>query len=164
VCTCTEFQHIEFKREAVNKRIKESRSLKKAFTLIAKHPDEEHKLYSCQECGQLWQGSRAWNWGNDEYLFRVPRIEVPQWLEQVFVQPDELLIFTAVMSELLGRSSFVAGEQTCRVTGCERKAVQGLATCLPHHVASLQNAGQFPKDPVGRWFDPYAQEHIVPAL
>ena len=164
MCTCTEYQHIEFKRAAVSKRIRESRSLKKTFALIAKHPDEEHKLYSCQECGQLWQGSRAWNWGNDEYLFRVPKIEALQWLEQVFVQPDELLIFTAVVSELLGRSTFTEGEQDCRAIACETKAVQGLATCLPHHVLSLQKTHQFPREPVGRWFDPYARESIVPAL
>lgn len=164
MCTCTEYQHIEFKRSAVDKRIKESRSLRKVLALVAEYPDEEHKLYSCRECGQLWQGSRAWNWGNDEYLFRVPQIEVSQWLQQVFVQPDELLIFTAVISQLLGSGNFVTSEQACRVSGCARKSVQGLATCLPHHVSSLQNVGQFARDPKGRWFHPYVRENIVPAL
>ena len=164
MCTCSEYNHIEFKRTAVSKRIKESRLLKKSLLLAAKHPDAEHKLYACKDCGQLWQGSRAWNWGNDEYLFRVPKIEVSSWLEEIYVQPDELLIFTAVMSQMLGQNTFAADEQSCRVLGCARNSIQGLATCLPHHVLALQNAGQLSRDPTGRWFEPYVREGVFPAL
>lgn len=163
MCTCTEYVPIEFTRSAVSGRLKASRSLRKSLSLIAKHGDGEHKLYSCEACGQLWQGSRAWNWGNDEYLFRVPGIELSEWLKEVFVQPDELLIYVARMAEFL-KISFAEGESDCRIGGCKQKAVQGLATCLPHHIESLQDMGRFPQEPVGRWFEPYLRAQIVPKL
>lgn len=164
MCSCAEYEHIEFLRSAVRKRINASRALKKSLTLLAKHPEAEHKLYQCTQCNQLWQGSRAWNWGNDEYLYRVPHIETSQWFERVFVQPDELLIFTAVIGDFIGRNKFVASEAPCSVNGCSRNAVTGLSACLPHHVRQLQRSHQLPAEPVGRWFEPYARENIVPAL
>jgi hypothetical protein len=164
LCPCVDYEHIEFKRKAVRKRINESRSLRKSFALVLKHPDEEHKLYHCEACGQLWQASRAWNWGNDEYLFRVPEVKVDQWIAEVFVQPDELLIFTAVISEFLSRNTFTAQEARCNVAGFRSKAVSGVSTCLLHPVEALQRVQQLPENPTGRWFEPYVRKNIVPAL
>lgn len=164
MCSCDQYQHIEFLRPAVRKRINESRALKKTLAVLAKHPGGEHKLYHCSSCNQLWQGSRAWNWGNDEYLFRVPPIEVSSWLQEVFVQPDELLIFTAVIADFLRQNTFTRQEAQCRASGCGQQAVAGTSTCLRHHLAALQREHQLPVNPEGRWFDPYVRENIVPAL
>jgi hypothetical protein len=164
VCSCAEYEHIEFLRKAVRKRINASRSLKKSLALLMKHPDGEHKLYRCTACDQMWQGSRAWNWGNDEYLFRVPDIKEGQWIKEVFVQPDELLIFTAVLGDFLSANRFTVLKAPCGVDGCRDNAVSGTSTCLRHHVEALQRVHQLPETPTGRWFEPYARENIVPAL
>ena len=164
MCSCSEYQDLEFLREVITERIKKSRPLKKALVLIAEHPDNEHKLYRCGECGQLWQGSRAWNWGNDEYLFKVPPIETDAWKSDVFVQPDELLIFTAIVCDFLNRNTFTKNDSLCSVPGCGQKAVSGSVNCLRHHVESLQRARTMPSYPNGRWFKPYVRENIIPAL
>ena len=66
----------------------------------------------CESCNQIWQASRAWNWGNDLYFFKVPNTTVENWLKQPFVQPDELLIYTAVITEFLNQQ-FVLGDKPC---------------------------------------------------
>ena len=164
MCCCAQNEHIEFLRKAVRKRINESRALKKSLAIVAKHAGGEHKFYRGGSCGQFWQGSRAWNWGNDEYLFRVPAVEVSHWLEEVFVQPDELLIFTEVLSDFLRQNNFATREAECSVSGCNRPSVSGTSTCLRHHLQALQAQHQLPANPNGRWFEPYAHENIVPAL
>ena len=164
MCDCAKYEDLEFFRTAISSRIKDSIALRKNLALLASHPDKEHRLYRCDACGQLWQGSRAWNWGNDEYLFRVPTVAKENWVSEVFVQPDELLIFTAVIGDFLERNSFSNTDHSCSVSGCERSSTTGVRTCLPHHIESLQNIGQLPKNPVGRWFGPYKYESIIPCL
>lgn len=164
MCSCSEYEDLEFLRKVITKRIKESRSLKKSFVLVAEHPDKEHKLYRCGECGQLWQASRAWSWGNDEYLFKVPPIDADSWKSEVFVQPDELLIFTGIVSDFLNRNTFTENESQCSVSGCGQRAVSGSVNCLRHHLESLQRARTMPAYPSGRWFKPYVRENIIPAL
>ncbi len=162
MCLCVQFNDLEFLRAAITKRIKDSRELKKSLTVISKHMDGEHKLYHCAACGQLWQGSRAWNWGNDEYLFRVPPVEPTDWESEVYVQPDELLIFTAVMHNFLMRGAFKDTASICRTEGCSRNAVSGSVNCLSHHLGNLQKLGTMPPYPIGRWFGPYIRENIAP--
>ena len=164
MCSCSEFEDLEFLRNVIAKRIKETRALKKTLELLATHPGKEHKLYRCKVCGQLWQGSHAWNWGNDEYLFKVPPIDTNEWLSEVFVQPDELLIFTAVVGDFLKSNSFEEKDSLCSVSGCKRKAVASSVNCLPHHLESLQRARTMPSNPSGRWFKPYVRENIILAL
>ena len=163
-CSCSSFRDLEFVRKDISKRIKESRSLRKSLELVSSHTDAEHKLYRCQSCGQMWQGSRAWNWGNDEYLFKVPIIEVADWLENVFVQPDELLIYVAVVGEYWHRNRFDLSEKICRAQSCSRNAIANSVLCLRHHMESLQRAHMLPTSPVGRWFPPYEESGIIPPL
>lgn len=162
MCFCAQFNDLEFLRAAITKRIKDSCQLKKSLTAVSKHLDGEHKLYHCAACGQLWQGSRAWNWGNEEYLFRVPPVELTDWESEVYVQPDALLIFTAVMHDFLTRGAFTDTASICRTQGCSKSAVSGSVNCLRHHLGNLQNLGTMPSYPVGRWFGPYIRENIVP--
>ncbi len=164
MCTCAEYADIEFQRKAVRARIKVTPALRRTLSLVAKHKDGEHKLYSCPACGQFWQSSRAWNWGAEEYLFRVPTVDTASWLAEVFVQPDELLIFTAVMSQFLRQNRFSPGPAACTVAGCSSHAVIGVGTCLRHHVEALQREHQLPSAPLGRWFSPYVRENVIPAL
>ncbi len=162
MCSCSEFEDLEFLRKLISERIKQSRSLKESLELVIDNPDGEHKLYRCQVCHQFWQGSRAWNWGNDEYLFCVPGIFADEWLSNVYVQPDVLLIFVASIKDFFSRNDFSETAVACRVEGCEVSAVTGLARCLRHHVQSLQKGRMLPANPDGRWFGPYESARILP--
>ena len=157
-CECASYGHLEQNRKSINRRIRDTRSIKQRLSMVAQHPDGEHILLRCGVCGQLWQSSRAWNWGNKEYVFRVPDISEADWLAEPFVSPDELLIYMASMDDFLERNDFRESTTVCRVEGCQNNAVQGLVTCLEHHIASLQRVHALPARPGGRRFPPYTGE------
>lgn len=152
-CECNQYQHLELIRKAISKRIRETKSLKKKLDLLAENG--EHKLWRCRACNQLWQSSRAWNWGAEEYLFKVPEISVDEWLNKPFIQPDEMLIHTSVMKDYMDGQTFVEKPEKCRTEGCIKRAIELSVFCLEHHVESLQNAGRLPQTPQGRLFPPY---------
>lgn len=164
VCTCSEFQHLEFDRRQVSKRIRDTAALKKQLEIVAVHPGKRHKLYRCSTCDQFWQCSRAWNWGNKDYLFRVPSIHKEQWCQEAFVSPSDLMEYGWSMGQFLLEANFVVGSKKCSISGCSSQAVIPLSNCLLHHVRELQRMGQLGPDPTGRWFDPYVAERCLPAL
>lgn len=154
-CECNKYEPLELHREAISERIKQTKTLKKQLDIIAERSDGEHRLLKCSACHQLWQSSRAWNWGNDEYLFQVPGIQVDEWLSEPYKQPDEMLIYSAVMQRYMERNTFVETERGCRADGCPERAVELTVFCMWHHIESLQQAGALSKEPEGRWFPPY---------
>src|SRR5439155_25550096 len=117
-CDCPEYLPLELLRKAIDDRIRASKSLRKRLELIAEDPSGEHRLYRCPTCAVLWQRSLAWNWGNKEYLFTVPEIDPALWKEQVYVQPDELLIFAAVFGRFMEQQKFEPSVDVCRSEGC----------------------------------------------
>lgn len=163
-CKCAEFEDLEMLRKVISKRIKESKKLKKVLNLLTKSEDGEHVLMNCKSCGQYWQSSRAWNWGNDPYLFRVPEIKNADWRQEPYVQPDELLVYVASLQDILSQSNFEPKNEPCRMKGCEQSAIKGLANCLEHHVQNLQKINQLPQNPEGRWFPPYLAENFKPTF
>ncbi len=162
-CQCIEYEDLEMLRKVISKRINESKTLKKLLRPIAKSSNKEHQLWCCDSCGQAWQSSRAWNWGNELYLFKIPDISVQDWLEMTFVQADELLIYVSGMDDFLSQNLEV-GIHNCKESGCVEKAISGLSLCLKHHVENLQSVHRLPQDPVGRWFSPYFEENFKPTL
>lgn len=164
MCTCADFGDLPFERQAVSRRIRDTVQLKKLLGLVGKHPTKQHRLYRCDSCGQLWQCSRAWNWGNKDYLFKVPAISVEEWNEQAYVHPSQLMESTWAMGEFLSGSDFATGTTTCAVPGCSRLAVRSLRNCLKHHVEDLRRVEQLGPEPSGRWFPPYEKDRCVPAL
>jgi len=140
------YPHIPFDRKEISKRIKETKALIKAFKLIAEHPDKEHKLYQDEASQEFWQLAYAWNLGSKPYCFLVPAISVDEWKKERYVDPDELLIYVALMKDYL---SVPANQQIGN---------------LPDHIKQLQKIGNLPKDPEGRWFGPYKPENIIPNL
>ena len=149
-CNCGQYDAIELFREKVSERIRHTRTLKKRLETIAEHSLGEHKLLKCPLCGQYWQISCAWNWSNGKYLFKVPDIKINEWLSKPYVQPDELLIYTAMMHDYVDKNNFVETEKDCRTDGCANRAVRYSVLCLDHHIESLQAAGALPKEPQGR--------------
>ena len=142
----TQFPHIEFTREAVTKRAKETKAIVGGLTLIGEHTDGEHRLYVDDATGDCWQYSSAWNWGAKPYCFLVPSITLEDWLAERYVDPDEMIIYVAVMQQ------FLAAPTNRQIPD------------LPKHVSSLQHIGNMPKDPEGRWFGPYLRENVIPNL
>ncbi|MBM6616949.1 hypothetical protein [Bacillus suaedaesalsae] len=154
-CECNNFDVIELQRNDISKRIKETKTLKKKLKLLAKHPNGEDQLYECDKCEQLWQGSYAWNFGNGEYLFKVPKVDTEKWHVEQFVAPDEILIYLAIMDRFLTENRFEVSEEFCKKDHCINKAVKGLNFCLKHHIKSLQNIGTLPQTPSGKLFETY---------
>lgn len=156
-CNCADYKDIELDRKSISVRIKESKVLKKQLNLIAKHK-VEYKLYQCPICGQMWQGSHAWNWGNDEYVFKVPLIAISDWQDNTYISPDEMLIFSAVMQNYLSKNDFKITERKCIVDSCNEKAVEFSVHCKNHHIEHLQQTHSLPEKPKGRLFLPYYYE------
>lgn len=156
-CKCRQFGHLELCREDITKRIKQSVNLKRSLEIIAERKIDTCKLLKCPECDQFWQSSWAWNWGDKEYLFKVPHIKVSDWLTDPYCQPDKLLIYSASMQRFMELNNFIEKDAECRANSCRVAAVRNSIFCLKHHIESLQDAGALPKMPKGRWFAPYVQ-------
>jgi len=162
-CSCNDYDHLELIRKDISKRIRETRKLKKSLEEIAKDSSGEHKLFICPKCSQHWQMSRAWNWANEPYLFKVPQITIDDWLQELYIQPDSMLIFDAVITRFLDQD-FVDSTRTCKTENCDKKAIKVSAFCLSHHIAMLQEAKMLPKIPEGRMFKPYDYSKDVVSL
>jgi hypothetical protein len=154
-CDCSAYGHLGLDRKSISVRIPKSKQILRTLDHVADHEDREHRLFRCSHCGQFWQSARAWNWGNDPYVFQVPNLSTDEWCAEPFVDPDALMVFDAVMRGYFARTEFTPGEQTCRDSQCNKAAAKGLAHCKDHHVRMLQNAGSLPKCPSGRMFHPY---------
>ncbi len=140
------YPHIPFDRKEITTRIKETQSLINSLKLIAKHPDKEHRLYKDENTKEYWQFAYAWNWGSKPYCFLVPEIDIDDWKNERFVDPDELSIYVASMKDYLSIPT--------------NRQIEN----LPEHVKQLQQIGNLPKAPQGRWFGPYRPEKIIPNL
>ncbi|MBN1436715.1 MAG: hypothetical protein JW936_06550 [Sedimentisphaerales bacterium] len=140
----SKYPHIEFARKAINRRAKETRSILESLTLVLKHPDGEHRLYRDEITNEYWQYASAWNWGELPYCFLVPEISAEEWEAEVYVDPDEMMMYICALERLLSVDTV-------------RKMPN-----LKGHIQSLQKIGSFPPDPHGRWFGPYVRENIIP--
>lgn len=154
-CICENYKVLELQRNDISKRIKESKLLKKQLTTISKHNNGEARLYKCDVCNQIWQGNYAWNFGNGEYLFRVPFTEIVEWESNPYVAPDEILIYLSIMERFLYGNTFRLSIQVCKKENCNNKSLEGTHFCFEHHIISLQNIGNLPKEPTGKLFPPY---------
>src|SRR5207244_752755 len=105
-CNCASYPDLEPNRKSIDRRIRQTRAIKKTLQVVAEQPHRVNTLYKCQECGQFWQGNWAWNWGGKEYLFKVPDIWDAGWLAEPYAQPDLLLIYIASMDRFLNQNDF----------------------------------------------------------
>src|SRR6266508_1992803 len=131
-CDCAQYSNLELVRSAISTRIRESKTLRRHLQQAAAHPAREHVLFRCPVCGQYWQQSRAWNWANEPYLFRVPPIDPPAWLAEVYLQPDDLLIYLAVMEDYRVRNAGEVSTEACREPSCPHFALARILRCFEH--------------------------------
>src|SRR3712207_5349995 len=95
-CGCPLYGDLPLTRDSVKRRIGETRIIKQYLRAAERHPEGEHLLLKCRVCGQLWQSSRAWNFGDQEYVFKVPATRETEWIIEPYVQPDELVYYVAM--------------------------------------------------------------------
>jgi hypothetical protein len=159
-CNCFTYQPLELDRKSISERIKITKQLKSELVMISKS-SSEYKLYKCEACRQLWQSSFAWNWGNKEYLFKVPSISIDSWIDEPFMSPDEMLIYSAIMEDYYSKNSFETSEKKCKREDCVQSALINNVLCKEHFIKSLESGGVLPKKPVGRIFPPYEIRYSV---
>lgn len=153
-CSCDKYHPIELTRDEISKRVKESRGIKKWLELKAE-TSQGQQLFQCQNCNQFWQKNLAWNWGNKEYLIKVPAIEIADWQNEPYMQPDQMLIYSALMSEYFEKNILADSENECRKEGCNNSALTTSALCRDHFIQNLQEFNMLPPKPMGRVFEPY---------
>jgi hypothetical protein len=157
-CDCAQCKPIELDRRSITRRINESPTIRTRLVQLGKNPDLRLHLFRCPECGQFWQSGHEHNFGDREYLFQIPTVDVEDWLREPFQQPAAMMIYSAAMEDFVSRASFEPTELQCRAEGCPERAIRFTVFCRKHHIASLQQTGRLPKDPVGRMFPPYYVE------
>jgi predicted RNA-binding Zn-ribbon protein involved in translation (DUF1610 family) len=155
-CKCKNYEDPD-SRAALNKRAAETKRISAALQFIAEHPGKEHRLYECPVCGQMWQRSMAWMLGNKAYLFKVPPIENEQWLQQPFVQPDELLSRIAHVQLYLDRAFFEEQAALCKSPDCGEHSIKFSVFCAFHHMQSIGIKAEFNDE--YRWFGPYTRSN-----
>ena len=125
------------------------------LTPIAHNETLRLSLYLCAECSQFWQTGHEWNFGDRDYVFRVPPIETADWLAEPYRQPAAMLLYSAEMARFHERNRFEPGDKPCREEGCATLAMKHGSFCVAHHVRQLQDVGILRPPPMGRLFPPY---------
>ena len=154
-CNCKSYRPLELARDQISRRIKESKEILKTLESQAKANDGT-VLYRCKFCGQFWQESIAWNWGGKNYLFKVPETSTSDWLDEQFISPAEMLIYSALMADYFNMNKFIESKTRCQNEKCDRMAVERNVLCQHHFIESLKRVGLLPKEPRGKIFEPYS--------
>ena len=154
-CKCAKYPALPFLRDAITRRIRETKGILPRLTLLETNSQDRLRLYVCEACGQYWQTGHEWNFGDREYIFQVPAIESSEWLREPYRQPAAMLIFTAAMTDFFEKNSFEEGDARCREEGCANRAMKQGLFCIDHHVEQLRAVRILPAVPAGRIFPPY---------
>lgn len=157
-CDCDKYKHLELHRKSITKRIKKTQNLKEYLEIIESKREANNSLYRCPTCGKLWQSSIAWNWQGKEYLFEIPEVGVNEWMNEQFVQPDELIIYSYHFQRYSKGQNFTPRDIECKKAECCEKAIQYSVFCLWHQFESLN------KFPNGKLFEPYYLENYLEYL
>jgi hypothetical protein len=155
-CNCVNYRPLELSRDQISKRIKESEEILKTMEPQAETSDRV-VLYRCRSCGRFWQKNVAWNWGGKEYLFQIPETTPSDWLNEQFMSPAEMLIYSALTSDYFKANKFVESKRTCQKEECDRMALENNVLCGHHFIESLQRVGLLPREPKGKIFEPYSK-------
>ena len=157
-CRCSSYVALEFRREDILGRIRQTKRIKKTLEQLAEDGSERVALYRCRACHAFWQS--GWQWGIgpngcDEYLFQVPDISVEEWQREHYRQPAAMMMYTVAMSQRYGSTRPPEREVVCDEAGCGRHAIRFSVHCLEHDIAHGRMVGSVPPEPRGRFFAPY---------
>ena len=149
ICDCDSYGHLEVSHHVIYKRLKESGKRREKLKEIATKEDLNQCLFKCPTCNQFWQSSLAGNWNSKEYFYKVPEITIDIWLEESFIEPDELVTYLRKLLKYAEKQDFPKRDILCRRENCKNYAVTYSVFCEGHQFANLV---QFPK---GRLFHTY---------
>jgi len=158
-CRCDSYEDI-LDYGILKKRFKETKSLLKNLEIISEHPGKEHFLYICNNCEHYWQRSLSWMDGNKQYFFKVPKIDIREWMSKPFVQPDELFTSTGMIRQYLDRATLEEQSTLCRHAECSHHTMRLSVFCIIHHMESIGIKSMPPENVT--WFPPFEKEFIEP--
>ena len=156
-CHCNQYGDI-LNYDLLKKRYRETKNILANLLVIAEHPEKEHFLYKCANCGQQWQRSLSWMDGNKPYAFKVPPIEIEVWKQRPFVQPDDLFAITGGIDLYLERATFEEQSTLCKNSTCSHHAIKFSVFCIVHHMENLGIRVSIPDNYT--WFPPFEKGHI----
>lgn len=160
-CSCGSFGDLLTSND-LPKRERKTAKIVRSLALLATHPLGEHELYTCAKCGHYWQRSLEWVSGNRPYIFKVVPIDLAEWMEKPFVQPDELFVRVGVFEQYWRNNVFDEKEALCRKDGCGNHAIRLSVFCVLHHMDSIGLKTQFPDNLT--WFGPYRKDDLEPSI
>jgi hypothetical protein len=153
-CACAKYPPLELSRDQIDKRIKATKNILRHLDLRGESP-KGHSLFQCKSCKQFWQLSNAWNWGGKNYLFKVPDIETSDWIDNPYISPADMTIYSASMEEYFRKNKFKESDNACKIENCNKKSLSNNVLCKEHFIESLQKIGLLPQPLQGRMFAPY---------
>lgn len=154
-CKCSKYPDLPLVRDAITRRIRDTKAIVARLTLLETNSRDRLSLYVCGTCGQHWQTGHEWNFGDRDYIFRVPAIETSEWLREPYCQPASMLIFSAAMKRYYEMNDLAEGDAPCREAGCPSRAMKQGLFCLDHLLEQLRAMKILPPVPAGRLFPPY---------
>jgi hypothetical protein len=157
-CNCLKFNTIE-NNDDLEKRIKETAKIISNLRLIEKINDLGTSLYECEKCGQQWQESLSWMHGNSKYVFKVPKIEIKDWKEMPYIEPNKIFLYIGNIQMYFNRTTFEEKEEKCKKDNCYNQAIKLSVLCILHQMESIGIKLELPSG--YRWFNPYEKEKIL---
>jgi hypothetical protein len=158
-CSCEKYLPLELSRDEIDKRIKESNKIKKHLDLKSKSSNGS-LLFECRICKEYWQLNSAWNWDGKDYLFKVPCINLKEWMENPYMSPADMMIYSASIETYFEKNKLIDSDKLCKIENCNKKAILKDVLCKEHFIKNLQKFGLLPDPPSGRLFEPYSNSTI----
>ena len=92
-------------------------------------------VLAAQQCMEL---------GSKNYLFKVPDIETNDWIDNPYISPADMTIYSASMAEYFRKNKFTESDNACKIENCNKKSLSSNVLCKEHFIESLQKAGLLP--------------------
>ena len=130
------------------------KQLKQIAQKVVEPGREHYRLYKCEKCGQLWQGTLSTIIDDRWYVFKVPEITKKEWLQKPYVCPDVIVGYLEDKNKYLSQN-FNHKKERCSYLKCSNYAIEGSVYCEYHLFDNLVEKGMFRPKPKGREFCVY---------
>ena len=101
------------------------------------------RLYECRSCGALFQSGDL---SGQQYVFRVPPIDVRRWVDLPYIDRSMQLNYLFAREHYLAALDRTPTDRPCRTPGCTHMAIRFSARCIDHDQDG-------PTPPLGRPLD-----------
>jgi hypothetical protein len=97
--------------------------------------------------------------GNSKYVFKVPKIEIKDWKEMPYIEPNKIFLYIGNIQMYFNRTTFEEKEEKCKKDNCYNQAIKLSVLCILHQMESIGIKLELPSG--YRWFNPYEKEKIL---